>query len=290
MKAQANLIEEIRDERPGYVGARLAKRAVTDCFARGVVRGSVETTNLTLHAGHPDPTRAESIKTAPVTEMALAYPLQLLEALREGRRWPQEPRRTRVDARRNCHRKATDCPFWTIYGGRGKRKEVQALSAYEFAPPLPLQASAASADGGRPRQAPGRPGALPRRNHGGRAGEAEALRRGARCRRRLPDSRRRRRRLASIGRRRARWPLPARLDLDPAQPAARAGGLRRARRPEGGRTSCAASGALPSLGQRRPGRYCAGPLHRRLLGPRRPRLPAGAVAPGSSCSVSRRRR
>ena len=139
MKAQSTMIEEIREERPGYVGARLAKRAVTDCFARGVVRGGVETTNLTLHAGHPDPTRAESIKTAPVTEMALDYPLRLLAALREGRRWPQEPRRARVDARRNAQRKVTDCPFWTIYGGRGKRKEVHGLSAYELARHYSLQ-------------------------------------------------------------------------------------------------------------------------------------------------------
>ena len=115
------------------MGARLAKRMVTDCYARGVVRGAVEAANLTLHAGHSDPTRAESVKTAQVAEIALQHPLRILEAVRAGRAWPGEPQRKQAAARTDAHRIVVDCPFWTNYGGRGKRGEVHMLSAYEFA-------------------------------------------------------------------------------------------------------------------------------------------------------------
>ena len=132
MKAQGDLIEEMKVKKSGYVGARLAKRIVTDCFARGVVRGAVEATHLTIHAGHPDPTRAESVKTAQLCDMALQYPLNLLETIEKGIEWPREPARKQV-LWSDIHRKEVmDCPFWTTYGGRGKRPEVYMLSAYEF--------------------------------------------------------------------------------------------------------------------------------------------------------------
>lgn len=38
-----------------------------------------------------------------------------------------------VDKRHRLKRKITDCPPWTVYGGRGQRPEVNMLSAYEFA-------------------------------------------------------------------------------------------------------------------------------------------------------------
>ena len=133
MKAQASLIDDVMDKKPGYMGARLAKRIVTDCYARGVCRGAVECTNLTLHAGHADPTRAESIKTAPVTEMSLAFGLQLLEAAASEQPWPTESRSMHTDTRDYVHRKLIDCPPWTIYGSRGRASEVHMLSAYEFA-------------------------------------------------------------------------------------------------------------------------------------------------------------
>ena len=132
VKAQGSLIEEVKDKKPGYVGARLAKRMVTDCYARGVVRGAVEATNLTLHAGHPDPTRAEAVKTAQVAEIALQHALNLLKAVQTGDRWPGEPQRKVADTRSDSHRVVMDCPFWTNYGGRGRHSEVHMLSAYEF--------------------------------------------------------------------------------------------------------------------------------------------------------------
>ena len=124
-KAQKNLAEELADKPPGYVGARLSKRVITDCHARGVCRGAVECTNLLLHAEHQDPTRAESVKTAPVTEMALGYGLKLLAKTAAREPWPLEPRRQQTDARSYNRKKLTDCPFWTLYGGRGRAAQAR---------------------------------------------------------------------------------------------------------------------------------------------------------------------
>ena len=126
LKAQADLAEELKDQKPGYVGARMTKRALTDCYARGVCRGAVECSNLTLHASRNDPTAAETIKTAPVADTALMYPLRMLEAIRAEMPWPQEARRQQVDARNFNDTKLTDCPQWTVYGGRGRAPEVWA--------------------------------------------------------------------------------------------------------------------------------------------------------------------
>ena len=82
LKAQNDLAEELKDNKPGYVGARVSKRIITDCYARGVCRGAVECSHLTLHASSNDPTAAETVKTAQVTEMSLRHPLRLLEAVR----------------------------------------------------------------------------------------------------------------------------------------------------------------------------------------------------------------
>ena len=115
-KAQSKMIEDIMEERPGYVGARLGKRLMTDLYGRGVCRGAVECTNLVLHAEKADPTLAESVKTAPVTDITLAFPLA---EIRKEQRWPKEPRRQQTDLRVYTRPKLVDCPFWTVYGGRG---------------------------------------------------------------------------------------------------------------------------------------------------------------------------
>lgn len=126
MKAQKNLAEELQDEKPGYVGARMGKRIITDCYARGVCRGAVECTNLVmsaeLHA--KDPTRAESVKTAPVTDITLPYGLRLLTKAAAQEPWPQERRRLQPDPRNHAHKQLIDLPFWTAYGGRGRAKEA----------------------------------------------------------------------------------------------------------------------------------------------------------------------
>ena len=130
MKAQKNLAEELQDQKPGYVGARLGKRVITDCYARGVCRGAVECTNLVIHAEQheKDPTSAESVKTAQVAEMSLSYGLRLLEKTAAQEPWPREPRRVQLDARSYTQKKLTDCPFWTVYGGRGRAAEAPGSS------------------------------------------------------------------------------------------------------------------------------------------------------------------
>lgn len=126
MKAQKKLVEELEDNKPGYVAARLGKRIITDCYARGVCRGAVECINLVLHAEQydKDPTRAESVKTSQVADMSLFYGLRLLEAAAAQEPWPREPRRLRPDTRIGAQKKLTDCPFWTCYGGRGHAAEA----------------------------------------------------------------------------------------------------------------------------------------------------------------------
>ena len=132
MRAQKALYEDLKENKAGYFAARVAKRLITDCYGRGVVRGAVEIANLILNSGHPDPTKAESIKTADVTPITLRYPLQLLLAVQAGKPWPAEPRRTQVDKRSYTCRALQDCPPWTLYGGRGANAQVHMLSAYEF--------------------------------------------------------------------------------------------------------------------------------------------------------------
>lgn len=43
-----------------------------------------------------------------------------------------DPTLSQVDARDARSRKVTDCPAWTLYGGRGRQAELHNLSAYEF--------------------------------------------------------------------------------------------------------------------------------------------------------------
>ena len=126
MKAHKQLAEELQDNKPGYVGARLGKRLITDCYARGVCRGAVECSNLVAHAEQyeKDPTRAESVKTAPVQEMTLPYGLRLLEAAAAQEPWPREPKRLQPDPRSYTKKQLIDCPFWTAYGGRGRSAEA----------------------------------------------------------------------------------------------------------------------------------------------------------------------
>ena len=124
MRGQRELGVDLEGKPTGYLGARVSKRLCTDLFARGVCRGAVECANLLLHAESKDPTSAESIKTAPLTETALAYPMQLLQAVRAQEHWPKETTRAIVDKRCDTARKITDCPPWTAYGARGRHPKA----------------------------------------------------------------------------------------------------------------------------------------------------------------------
>ena len=127
MRGQRELGVDLEGKPTGYLGARVSKRLCTDLFARGVCRGAVECANLLLHAESKDPTSAESIKTAPLTDIALVYPIQLLQAVRAQEHWPKETTRAIVDKRCDTARKITECPFWTVYGARGRHPKARDL-------------------------------------------------------------------------------------------------------------------------------------------------------------------
>lgn len=94
----------------------------------------MEDINLVLNAAHHEVTRAEAIKTCAITDMSLQYVVKLFQAVPAKEAWPKESARVRVDKRDFSRRRAAlDCPFWTVYGARGRRPEVHHLSAYEFA-------------------------------------------------------------------------------------------------------------------------------------------------------------
>eukprot|EP00971_Amphidinium_carterae_P129434 2563678-Amphidinium_carterae.2 len=132
-KAQKQMSVELQDKPAGYVGARAAKRFITDCYARGVCRGAVECTNLVTQHQQHDPVKAETVRTAAVAEMALGYGLKLLEAAVNKDPLPQEPRRLQSDNRVFGKKRTISGPFWTLYGSRGRDPRVFRLSAYEFA-------------------------------------------------------------------------------------------------------------------------------------------------------------
>ena len=96
----------------------------------------MECINLVDQAQSMDPTRAESVKTAQVTDIALAYGLSLLDAAVAQDQLPTEPRRVQEDARYRAgygSKKVTGCPPWTLYAERGRDPRVHQLSAFEFA-------------------------------------------------------------------------------------------------------------------------------------------------------------
>ncbi|CAJ1393587.1 unnamed protein product [Effrenium voratum] len=133
-KGQRELGKELKDKPAGYVGARVAKRLTTDCYARGVCRGAVECANLTTRAAANDPTAAESVKTATVHPISLRFGFQLLDAAAAGEAWPTEPQHLRTDLRPRARQgRVVSCPFWTFYGARGRAAQVYELCAFEFA-------------------------------------------------------------------------------------------------------------------------------------------------------------
>ncbi|CAJ1456522.1 unnamed protein product, partial [Effrenium voratum] len=133
-RGQRDLAADLEDKPVGYLAARSNKRLITDIYSRGVCRGAVECCNLIVNSGKNDPTSAETIKTAPVTDISLSFGLRLMEAAATGEPWPVEPRRQQPDKRDFGLRQTVSRPaFWTFYGSRGKDPRVFELSAFEFA-------------------------------------------------------------------------------------------------------------------------------------------------------------
>ena len=57
--------EKLKGESIGYVTRRHMQRLISDCCARGVVRGAVETENLNMQAADPNVCAAEMITSFP---------------------------------------------------------------------------------------------------------------------------------------------------------------------------------------------------------------------------------
>ena len=132
-KGNKSLETELANKPTGYVGARVSKKFLTDCYARGVVRGAVECVNLLTKFQPQDVLSAETVRTAPTASLAATHAINLLNAASKGERWPSEPTRIQLDQRdyRN-KRQTTALPWWTAYGNRGKDPRVHELSAFEF--------------------------------------------------------------------------------------------------------------------------------------------------------------
>ncbi|CAJ1413214.1 unnamed protein product, partial [Effrenium voratum] len=133
-RGQRDLAADLEDKPVGYLAARSNKRLITDIYSRGVCRGAVECCNLIVNSGKNDPTSAETIKTAPVTDISLSFGLRLMEVAATGEPWPVEPRREQPDKRAFGLRQTVSRPaFWTFYGSRGRDPRIFELSAFEFA-------------------------------------------------------------------------------------------------------------------------------------------------------------
>ena len=276
MRAQRALYEDLKENKAGYFAARAAKRLITDCYGRGVVRGAVEIANLVLNSGHPDPTKAESIKTADVTPITLRYPLQLLLAVRAGKPWPAEPRRTQVDKRSYTCRALQDCPPWTLYGGRGANAQVHMLSAYEFWRHYYLKQARHPYTGNLQKHHRD-----PDQYHAELTEEGLAkgpARQPRPCGRSgLQDQGRGWLVLGAAGGWPVRKSLPARLGGGQEEAAFRARGARRRGKQDQRGAGHAHPGALLPLGQRRAGSHSAGPLRGRPLA-----APHDGLVPGAA--------
>ena len=64
MKGHSALGEEVAGETIGYIGRRHAQRIISDFYAKGIVRGAVECTNLCIHACNNDVIAAETMKSS----------------------------------------------------------------------------------------------------------------------------------------------------------------------------------------------------------------------------------
>ncbi len=133
-KGNNDMAEELKGKPAGYIGSRNESRFITDCFCRGMCRGSTECVNLITRHQRQDVLDAESVRTAPTIALKVSYGIELLQAALDEQPWPVEPVRWSTEARAQKQRKVVShCPFWTLYGSRGNDPRVHQLSAFEFA-------------------------------------------------------------------------------------------------------------------------------------------------------------
>ena len=132
-KATKAMETELASKPAGYVGARVSKHFLTDCYSKGVTRGAVECANLLTRFKPHDPVAPETIRTASTINVSTSYAVNLVESACTGQPWPSEPSRLRIDQRSWTQKQVTTLPWWTAYGNRGKDERVHELSAFEFA-------------------------------------------------------------------------------------------------------------------------------------------------------------
>ena len=107
-----------------------SRRLVRDLEAKGIVRTALESTQLSLHADHPDALMAECIRTFPT----VTFPASLL-LKREEVETLKTPGASIIAAVFHGHGRKnamfTEAPFDLMYGFRGTTHNVDLLSPYE---------------------------------------------------------------------------------------------------------------------------------------------------------------
>jgi hypothetical protein len=110
---------------------KYSKRLVKDLESKGVARTSVESTNLSLYADHPDVLMAECVRTFPT----VTFPANLL-LKREEIETLKVPGTSVIAAvyhgRGAKNRMHAEAPFDLMYGFRGAKYNVDLLSPYEM--------------------------------------------------------------------------------------------------------------------------------------------------------------
>ena len=110
---------------------RYSRRLLKDLESKGIIRTSVESLNLSLHAAHTDVLSAECVRTFPT----VTFPATLLlrreevETLKvSGRSVISAVRHGRGEGTRTF----TEAPFDLMYGFRGRLREVDLFSPFEM--------------------------------------------------------------------------------------------------------------------------------------------------------------
>ena len=132
MKGHSDLGLQVEGETLGYIGRRHAQRIISDFYAKGIVRGAVECTNLCIHASNSDVTAAETIKSSRCRVFPGGAFLSRVECANglattcSSRTYPE------IDARNPMKKKVTTKSLDIMYGLRGANPKLLFLSPFEF--------------------------------------------------------------------------------------------------------------------------------------------------------------
>lgn len=124
--------EKLKGESIGYVTRRHMQRLISDCCARGVVRGAVETENLNMQAADPNVCAAEMITSFPYVAFRGQTFLELVENS-ANREWSRLQYRVHVSKPIKEDVQAVAFQHTGLfYGFRGNDPRVLYLSPYEW--------------------------------------------------------------------------------------------------------------------------------------------------------------